>query len=88
MMKHGGRFLSPCSFFAKQLKSTDRTDDTDSSLRFLFNILVKTSTENAREHLASGENFIMDRIGDARIFGAARAENKSQNLFFAESRQK
>ena len=51
-------------------------------------ILVKTSTENAREHLASGENFIMDRIGDARIFGAARAENKSKNLFFAESRQK
>ena len=29
MMKHGGRFLSPCSFFAKQLKSTDHTDDTD-----------------------------------------------------------
>ena len=28
-MKHGGRFLSPCSFFAKQLKSTDHTDDTD-----------------------------------------------------------
>ena len=24
-MKHGGRFLSPCSFFAKQLKSTDHT---------------------------------------------------------------
>ena len=31
MMKHGGRFLSPCSFFAKQLKSTDYTDDTDLS---------------------------------------------------------
>ena len=31
MMKHGGRFLSPCSFFAKQLKSTDHTDDTDLS---------------------------------------------------------
>ena len=30
-MKHGGRFLSPCSFFAKQLKSTDHTDDTDLS---------------------------------------------------------
>ncbi len=30
-MKHGGRFLSPCSFLAKQLKSTDHTDDTDSS---------------------------------------------------------
>ena len=29
MMKHGGRFLSPCSFLAKQLKSTDHTDDTD-----------------------------------------------------------
>ena len=27
-MKHGGRFLSPCSFFAKQRKSTDHTDDT------------------------------------------------------------
>ena len=24
----------------------------------------------------------------ARIFGAARAENKSKNLFFAESREK
>ncbi len=24
----------------------------------------------------------------ARIFGAVRAENKSKNLFFAESRQK
>ncbi len=31
MMKHGGRFLSPCSFLAKQLKSTDHTDDTDLS---------------------------------------------------------
>ena len=30
-MKHGGSFLSPCSFFAKQLKSTDHTDDTDLS---------------------------------------------------------
>lgn len=30
-MKHGGRFLSPCSFFAKQRKSTDHTDDTDLS---------------------------------------------------------
>lgn len=30
-MKHGGRFLSPCSFLAKQLKSTDYTDDTDLS---------------------------------------------------------
>ena len=30
-MKHGGRFLSPCSFFAKQRKSTDYTDDTDLS---------------------------------------------------------
>ena len=29
MMKHGGSFLSPCSFFAKQLKSTDHTDDTE-----------------------------------------------------------
>ena len=35
MMKHGGRFLSPCSFFAKQLKSTDHTDDTD-FLRWCF----------------------------------------------------
>ena len=31
MIKHGGRFLSPCSFFAKQRKSTDHTDDTDLS---------------------------------------------------------
>ena len=31
MMKHGGRFLSPCSFLAKQRKSTDHTDDTDLS---------------------------------------------------------
>lgn len=30
-MKHGGRFLSPCSFLAKQRKSTDHTDDTDLS---------------------------------------------------------
>ena len=29
-MKHGGRFLSPCSFLAKQRKSTDHTDDTES----------------------------------------------------------
>ena len=44
--------------------------------------------ENALEYLAFGEGFILDRIGDARIFGAARAENKSKNLFFAESREK
>ena len=30
-------------------------------------------------------DFFMDRIVDARIFGAVRAENKSKNLFFAES---
>ncbi len=35
-----------------------------------------------------GEDFIMDRIGDAQIFGAVRAENKFKNLFFAESREK
>ena len=35
MMKHGGRFLSLCSFFAKQRKSTDHTDDTD-FLRWCF----------------------------------------------------
>ena len=40
------------------------------------------------EYLALGEDFIMDRIGDAQIFGAVRAENKSKNLFFAESREK
>ena len=34
-MKHGGSFLSPCSFFAKQRKSTDHTDDTD-FLRWCF----------------------------------------------------
>ena len=44
--------------------------------------------ENALEFLALGEDFIMDRIGDTQIFGAVRAENKSKNLFFAESRQK
>ena len=53
------------------------------------NIIFKENPDqNALEYLAFGENFIMDRIGDARIFGAARAENKSKNLFFAESRQK
>ena len=36
---------------------------------------------------AFGDEFIMDRL-TARIFGAVRAENKSKNLFFAESRQK
>ena len=41
-MKHGGRFLSPCSFFAKQLKSTDHTDDTD----FLRWCSVKRSHRN------------------------------------------
>ena len=30
-MKHGGRFLSPCYFLAKQLKSTAYSDDTDLS---------------------------------------------------------
>ena len=50
--------------------------------------LTKISDQNALEYLASGKNFIMDRIGDARIFGAVRVENKSKNLFFAESREK
>ena len=49
--------------------------------------LTKISTENALEYLAFGDEFIMDRL-TARIFGAVRAENKSKNLFFAESRQK
>ena len=40
------------------------------------------------EYLASGDDLRMDRIVDARIFGAVRAENKSKNLFFAESREK
>ena len=52
------------------------------------NLKIKILTENTLEYLAFGKGFIWDRIGDARIFGAARAENKSQNLFFAESRQK
>mgnify|MGYP004645638213 CR=1 FL=1 len=30
------------------------------------NLKQKISTENALEYLASGTNFIMDRIGDAR----------------------
>ena len=47
--------------------------------------LTKISDQNALEYLDSGKNFIMDRIGDTRIFGAARAENKSKNLFFAEA---
>ena len=34
-----------------------------------------------------GKNFNGDRL-TARIFGAVRAENKSKNLFFAESREK
>ena len=51
------------------------------------NLKIKILTENSLEYLAFGKGIILDRIGDARIFGAARAENKSQNLFFAESRQ-
>ena len=50
--------------------------------------LIKILDQNALEYLASGKGFVMDRIRDARIFGAVRAENKSKNLFFAESRQK
>ena len=50
--------------------------------------LEEILTENAQQYVALLEGFIGDRIGDARIFGAARAENKSKNLFFAESRQK
>ena len=50
--------------------------------------LTKILDQNALEFLAFGNGFILDRIGDARIFGAARAENKSKNLFFAESREK
>ena len=49
---------------------------------------TKIITENALEYLASWDDLKMDRIGDARIFGAVRAENKSKNLFFAESREK
>ena len=47
--------------------------------------LTKISDQNALEYLALWVRFVMDRIIDARIFGAARAENKSKNLFFAES---
>ena len=50
--------------------------------------LTKISDQNALEYLALWVRFVMDRIIDARIFGAARAENKSKNLFFAESWQK
>ena len=50
--------------------------------------LTKILTENAQQYVASIDEFNLDRIGDARIFGAARAENKSKNLFFAESQQK
>ena len=47
--------------------------------------LTKISDQNALEYLALWVRFVMDRIIDARIFGAARAENKSKKLFFAES---
>ena len=47
--------------------------------------LTKISDQNALEYLALWVRFVMDRIIDVRIFGAARAENKSKNLFFAES---
>ncbi len=50
--------------------------------------LIKILDQNALEYLASEKGFILDRIRDARIFGAVRAENKSKKLFFAESRQK
>ena len=36
--------------------------------------LTKISTQNALEYLAFGDEFIMDRIGDARIFGVAKTE--------------
>ena len=52
------------------------------------NLKQKNLTENTLEYLASGDDLRMDRIVDARIFGAVRAENKSKNLFFAESREK
>ena len=52
------------------------------------NIIFKENPDqNALEYLAFGKNFNGDRL-TARIFGAVRAENKSKNLFFAESRQK
>ena len=68
-------------------------------MRILVRILVedygeegksktKILTENTLEYLASRDDLKMDRIVDARIFGAVRAENKSKNLFFAESREK
>ena len=34
------------------------------------------------------DEFIMDRIRDARIFGAARAENKSEKIYSLPSREK
>ena len=43
--------------------------------------------ENALKFLASGKGFYGVAL-QARIFGAVRAENKSKNLFFAESREK
>ena len=42
--------------------------------------LTKISDQNALEYLALWVRFVMDRIIDARIFGAARAGNKSKNL--------
>ena len=60
------------------------------SARFCLCIKIfrRILTENAQQYVALQEGFLGDRIGDARIFGAVRAENKSKNLFFAESRQK
>ena len=60
----------------------------DWSLSSYDNLKIKISTENAQQYVALQEGFLGDRIGDARIFGAVRAENKSKNLFFAESREK
>ena len=42
--------------------------------------LIKILDQNALEYLASEKGFILDRIRDARIFGAVRAENKSKKI--------
>ena len=51
------------------------------------NLQIKILDQNALKFLASGKGFYGDRLTGSN-FGAARAENKSKNLFFAESREK
>ena len=58
----------------------------DWSLSSYDNLKIKILTENAQQYVALWEGFIMDRIIDARIFGAARVEWK--HAFTMPSRDK